>query len=127
MSIACLIGNDPRIREAHVRASEAALRQFERFAAARIRRSGSQGSRLTGNFVAALFTHETSRALDPHLHTHGIVFNATWDASEGRWKALENHELLRARRFARSAYYHELCRALRGFGYAFEESSARGF
>jgi len=53
------------------------LREFEAFAATRIRTSGAQGDRLTGNFTAALFTHDTSRALDPHLHTHCIVFNAT--------------------------------------------------
>ena len=73
--------------------------------------------RSTGNFVAATFTHDTSRALDPHLHTHCIVFNATFDAAENRWKALQNYELLRARKFAENVYYHELARNLRGFGY----------
>ena len=64
-----------------------------------------------------MFTHDTSRALDPHLHTHCIVFNATFDAVENRWKALQNYELLRARKFAENVYYHELARKLRGFGY----------
>ena len=50
---------------------------------------GAQNDRLTGNFAAALFTHDTSRALDPHLHTHCIVFNATFDPVENRWKALQ--------------------------------------
>ena len=45
------------------------------------------------------------------------MFNATFDATEDRWKALQNHELLRARKFAENAYYHELARELRGFGY----------
>ncbi len=36
---------------------------------------------------------------------------------EGRWKALQNYELLRARKFAQNAYYHELARELRSFGY----------
>ena len=73
--------------------------------------------RSTGNFVAATFTHDTSRALDPHLHTHCIVFNATFDAVENCWKALQNYELFRARKFAENVYYHELARKLRGFGY----------
>ena len=72
---------------------------------------------MTGNFVTALFQHETSRSLDPHLHTHCIVFNVTFDPVENRWKALENYQLLRARKFAENAYYHELARELRGFGY----------
>jgi hypothetical protein len=42
------------------------------------------------------------------LHTHCIVFNATFDPVENRWKALQNYELLRARKFAENVYYHEL-------------------
>jgi conjugative relaxase-like TrwC/TraI family protein len=62
--------------------------------------AGKDADRRTGNIVAALFQHETSRALDPHLHTHCIVFNATHDAEEGRWKALQNYEMLTAQKYA---------------------------
>ena len=117
VSIAAFLGKDERIREAHNRAVRLALRDFEAFTATRVRVGGTQSDRSTGNFAAALFTHDTSRTLDPHLHTHCIVFNATFDATENRWKALQNHELLRARKFAENAYYHELTRELRGFGY----------
>ncbi len=117
VSIAGLLGEDKRISEAHARAVRSALGEFEAFAATRVRANGAQSDRLTGNFVAALFTHDTSRALDPHLHTHCIVFNATFDAVENRWKAMQNYELLRARKFAENAYYHELSRELRTFGY----------
>src|ERR1700761_5699324 len=117
VSIAGFLGEDERILEAHNRAVRLALREFEAFTATRVRVGGAQSDRLTGNFAAALFTHDTSRTLDPHLHTHCIVFNATFDAIENRWKALQNHELLRARKFAENAYYHELTRELRGFGY----------
>src|SRR6266545_2850339 len=125
VSLAAFLGPDERIFAAHERAVRSALREFEAFAATRVRLRGEQSDRLTGNFVAALFTHETSRALDPHLHTHCIVFNATFDAPENRWKALQNHELLRARKFAENAYYHELTRELRGFGYRIR-NRARG-
>jgi conjugative relaxase-like TrwC/TraI family protein len=117
VSIAGFLGKDELILEAHNRAVRQALREFEAFTATRVRVGGAQSDRLTGNFAAALFTHDTSRTLDPHLHTHCIVFNATFDAVENRWKALQNHELLRARKFAENAYYHELARELRGFGY----------
>ena len=117
VSIAGFLGKDERILEAHNRAVRLALREFEAFTATRVRVGGAQSDRLTGNFAAALFTHDTSRTLDPHLHTHCIVFNATFDAMENRWKALQNHELLRARKFAENAYYYELARELRGFGY----------
>lgn len=45
------------------------------------------------------------------------MFNATFDTGENHWKALQNYELLRVRKFAENAYYHELARELRGFGY----------
>lgn len=117
VSLAAFVGGDQRILEAHARAVRSALKEFEAFAAARIRGKGAEGDRMTGNFVGALFTHETSRALDPHLHTHCILFNATFDPKEKRWKALQNCELLQARKFAENAYYHELARDLQSFGY----------
>ena len=117
VSIAALAMADERIVEAHERAVRLALREFETFATTRVRVGGAHGDRSTGNFVAALFTHDTSRALDPHLHTHCVVFNATFDPVEKRWKALQNYELLRARKYAENVYYHELSRQLRSFGY----------
>lgn len=117
VSLAGFLGEDVRVLEAHARAVKTSLSEFEAFTSTRIRTGGAQNDRRTGNFAAALFTHDTSRALDPHMHTHCIVFNATFDAVENRWKALQNYELLRARKFAENAYYHELARELRGFGY----------
>jgi conjugative relaxase-like TrwC/TraI family protein len=127
VSLAAFLGSDERILESHTRAVRLALREFEAFAATRIRLSGKREGRLTGNFAAALFTHETSRALDPHLHTHCIVFNATFDPVENRWKALENFELLRTRKFAESIYYHELARDLKSFGYQIRNRSRGDF
>lgn len=127
VSLAGFLGEDTRVLEAHARAVKSALREFEAFASTRIRAGGEHSDRRTGNFAAALFTHDTSRALDPHLHTHCIVFNATFDASENRWKALQNYELLRARKFAENAYYHELARELRGFGYRIRNLSRGDF
>lgn len=117
VSVAALVGADERILEAHAHAVRSAMDEFEAFATTRVRVGKANSDRTTGNFVGATFTHDTSRALDPHLHTHCIVFNATFDATESRWKALQNYELLRARKFAENVYYHELARKLRGFGY----------
>ncbi len=117
VSILALVAEDARLVEAHHRALEVALLEFETFAAVRLRQKGSRDHRLTRNIVAARFTHDTSRALDPHLHTHCIVFNASFDRAEGRWKALENYEMLRARKYVETVYYHELAKDLRRFGY----------
>jgi conjugative relaxase-like TrwC/TraI family protein len=127
VSLAAFLGADERLLDAHAQAVRCALSEFEKFAATRVRLAGARNGRLTGNFAAALFTHETSRALDPHLHTHCIVFNATFDPVENRWKALENFELLRARKFAENIYYHELARDLRSFGYQIRNQSRGDF
>jgi conjugative relaxase-like TrwC/TraI family protein len=125
VSIAALVAGDERIIESHGRAVRAALLEFETFAATRVRKNRANDSRLTKNVVAALFTHDTSRAHDPHLHTHCIVFNATLDPEEKRWKALQNHEMLRARKYVEAVYYHELAKDLHRFGYRIR-NRARG-
>ena len=124
-SIAALVGDDERIVAAHRKAVKAAVSELEAFAATRVRIAGANADRTTSNIVAALFEHETSRALDPHLHTHCIVFNATRDATENRWKALQNFGMLRAQKYVQNVYYHELARALKACGYTVE-NSARG-
>ncbi|MDQ3624612.1 MAG: relaxase domain-containing protein, partial [Verrucomicrobiota bacterium] len=125
VSIAALVANDTRIVEAHRGAIAVAVTELEQFAAARLRQHSTNSDRRTDNIVAALFEHETSRALDPHLHTHCIVFNATHDDTEQRWKALENHDMLAAQKYVENVYYHELARALRAFGYTII-NAARG-
>jgi len=127
VSIAALIGEDVRIVEAHTRAVEAALRELERYAGTRVHNDKGISDRTTGNLVAAVFRHDTSRALDPHLHSHCVVFNATWDSVENRWKALQNFEMLRARKYVENVYYHELSRTLRQCGYELENSPRGDF
>ncbi len=125
VSIVALVGGDRRIVRAHREAVKIAAKELEQFAATRIRQAGNNSDRATGNMIAALFQHDTSRALDPHLHTHCIVFNATHDATEQRWKALQNSQMLVAQKYVENVYYHELARALQSFGYTLE-SSRRG-
>jgi conjugative relaxase-like TrwC/TraI family protein len=125
VSIAALVGGDQRLVRAHNDAVRIALKELEQFAAGRVRARKSNSDRRTGNIVAALFQHDTSRALDPHLHTHCIIFNATHDDRGGCWKALQNYEMLGAQKYAENVYYHELARALRACGYTII-NAARG-
>ena len=117
---------DDRILELHIRAVREAMAELEKFAETRVRKSGQNSERATGNIVTACFRHDTSRELDPHLHTHCVVLNATFDAAENCWKALEVQGMYRAQKFAENLYYHELCKGLRALGYEIE-SHARGF
>ncbi len=117
VSIAALLAGDIRVLQAHRQAVTAAVQAMEPFAETRVRTGGLSTDRTTGNVVCALFTHTTSRALDPHLHTHCVVFNATFDPVEKRWKALQNRQLLRAQKFVENVYYHSLAQSLLGMGY----------
>jgi len=127
VSIVALVGNDKRIIEAHDEAVQTAMRQLQIYAATRVRTQGQYSQRTTGNVVGAIFRHDTSRALDPHLHSHCILFNATHDSVEGRWKALEACEMVTAQKFVRKVYYHELLRSLQRFGYGIENNSRGDF
>jgi hypothetical protein len=60
-------------------------------------------------------------------HTHCIIFNATQDASDGRWKALHNYGMLAAQKFVENVYYHELAREPNRCGYTVETSAPGGF
>ena len=121
VSVVALMQDD-RIVGLHDRAVRLAMSELEKFAQTRVRKRGQHGDRETGNIVAAAFRHDTSRELDPHLHTHCVVLNATFDQDESRWKALEVSGMYRAQKFAENLYYHELCRGLRRLGYEIESN-----
>lgn len=117
VSIMALTMEDARITQAHQLAARFAVKELERFTAARIRKGGSQENRETGNMVAAEFLHNSSRALDPQLHTHFTVFNCTFDPAEQRWKALQTSSMFSAIRYATEVYRNDLATRLNALGY----------
>jgi conjugative relaxase-like TrwC/TraI family protein len=117
---------DDRILALHDRAVRTAMSELEKFAATRVRKAGAQANRETGNVIGAAFRHDTSRELDPHLHTHCVVLNATFDATENRWKAIQAAGMYAAQKFVENLYYHELAKGLRELGYEVE-NNARDF
>jgi conjugative relaxase-like TrwC/TraI family protein len=64
-----------------------------------------------GGFVAAAYQHRTSRALDPHLHTHVIVANMTQSPGDGEWRALDGEAILKTYRLAAGYLYQAQLRA----------------
>ncbi|MGA2280247.1 MAG: MobF family relaxase [Verrucomicrobiota bacterium] len=109
--------DDQRLIVAHEEATRIAFRELEAFAATRVRKQGNQGYRTTGNLVAAAFVHDSSRALDPQLHTHFTVFNATFDKEERCWKALEARGMYDAIRYGTAVYRNELAKRVQQIGY----------
>jgi conjugative relaxase-like TrwC/TraI family protein len=64
---------------------------------------GEQGSlyenRCTSNLVIAAYHHDTSRELDPQLHSHLVAANLTYDGPEGRWKTLQATDIYEQRAY----------------------------
>jgi conjugative relaxase-like TrwC/TraI family protein len=89
MSIAYLVGADERIASWWKEAVNDTVKEIEAITATRVRKGGiDDEDRYTGSMVAAVVTHEASRALDPQLHTHVCVMNTTYDEVEQQWKAV---------------------------------------
>ncbi len=82
-----------QVRNSADAAVEAALAVFED-AACRVRRGKGGLTVLDGDgFVAAGFRHRTSRAGDPHLHTHVVIGNLAHTPTDDRWTALDARPL----------------------------------
>ena len=126
VSILAVTMGDTRIVDAHREASRIALRELEAFAKTRVRIGGAMDDRATGNVIGAEFLHDTSRALDPQLHTHFTLFNATRDPTEKRWKALQTSGMFGAIRYATAVYRNELAARLHRLGYDTRQT-AHGF
>ena len=83
------------VAEAHDLAVDAALGYLERHATWTRRGHGGVEQIRGDGLVAAAFRHRTSRAGDPHLHTHVLVANAV-RGTDGRWSTVD----------ARHFYWH---------------------
>ncbi|EEK7950819.1 conjugative transfer relaxase/helicase TraI [Salmonella enterica subsp. enterica serovar Javiana] len=86
VSVMALVGEDRRFIEAHNRAVAVVMKEVEHLVSARITQEGKTETVLTGSMVAALYNHDTSRDLDPQVHTHALVFNATF--ADEKWRSL---------------------------------------
>jgi len=125
VSIMGVLAGDRRLRGAHEQASRLALGELEKFASRQNNTPVERRSEITGNICAAAFTHDASRALDPQLHTHFVIANAT-QAPSGRWYALSEFEMVKAVRYAGKVYQNELARLVRELGYDIREVRRNG-
>ncbi len=128
VSLAALVGGDKRIVEAHDRAVIRALGWFEKNAAetrmqdpatGRMVRAGDQKA------VISTFRHDTSRNLDPALHTHSVIANML-KGGDGKWRTMANESLYASKMLLGAMYRSELAGALKQLGYAIEKTHADG-
>lgn len=120
-SVAALVGGDDRLVAAHERAVARALAHIEQHAIV-TRQRGTDGKgyewRHGTGLIAATFRHATSREVDPQLHTHTVIVNATRDPATWELRALDSRELYRAQSEAGAIYTTELAAQCRALGYA---------
>jgi conjugative relaxase-like TrwC/TraI family protein len=86
-------GVSNEVRNAADAAMAGSLEVLERVACRVRRGQGGQTVVDADGFVAAAFRHRTSRAGDPHLHTHVVIANLAHAPSDGRWTALDGRPL----------------------------------
>jgi conjugative relaxase-like TrwC/TraI family protein len=117
VSVLYALGDDKTrrvAREAHQVGVEAAVDYLGRQVGTRRGRGGAEHVGGEG-LLAVGFTHRTSRAGDPLLHTHLVIVNRTL-GPDGQWRTLDSRDLLAHRQAAdaiyRAAYQHELTRTL---------------
>src|SRR5580658_2288194 len=127
VSVLAILGGDHRLIDAHRTTVAEALRETETYVVSRVRQGGANENRGTGNLVLAVYHHDTSRELDPQLHTHAVAANLTFDGMEGRWKALQASNIYERRAYLSEVYRNALARQVRALGYDIDNRhDARG-
>ena len=128
VSLAALVGGDERVTEVHDRAVGKALDWFERNVAETRMKDPATGDiirRGSQKTVIATFRHDTSRNLDPALHTHSVIANMV-QGPDDRWRSLSNERLYASKMLLGALYRSELARGLMKLGYEVEKTHADG-
>jgi conjugative relaxase-like TrwC/TraI family protein len=114
------VQEDDRVLEIHSAAVETALSVLEkRYAQTRISTDQGRQRITTGNMIAAVFPHNTSRELEPQLHSHCVVINAT-QLPDGQWRSFSNEEVVQNQKLLGQIYQNELAYGLKQIGYDIE-------
>ena len=128
VSLMALVGEDERIVDAHDRAVGKTLawiepnaietRMLDRATGAMVRAGGQK-------MVAATFRHDTSRNLDPQLHTHAVIANMA-QGGDGKWRTTVDDGLYSGKMAIGAIYRAELAEGLRELGYGIERTHPDG-
>ena len=128
VSLAALVGGDRRIVDAHDKAVQRTLAWVEKNVV-QTRLSDPQTGRMVRaggqKMVAATFRHDTSRNLDPQLHTHAVIANMV-RGEDSKWRSMANEKLYTSKMLIGALYRGELAGALENLGYGIEKTHADG-
>lgn len=122
VSIMALHCGDKRLIQAHRKAVSLTVEYIENnFIYARKTIDGETKAILTGLGLFAKFDHSTSRANDPHLHTHTLTINMTQTADG--FRAVFNDQIFKYQTLLNSIYQSFLAKNVRDLGYGIEQKS----
>ncbi|MFC7047860.1 MobF family relaxase [Emcibacter nanhaiensis] len=110
-----------KIEQAQQQASKAACAWLEENAAFARRGKGGKVREATAGLLIAQFDHETSRDLDPQLHTHSFIFNMA-PRKDGTWGAIVSRELYLHQMAAGRVYRQHLEEEMQKLGYQTEKA-----
>jgi conjugative relaxase-like TrwC/TraI family protein len=126
VSLLALVHRSQEVVQAHESAISAALTYLEREAAlARTTEQNKTREEATRNLIVARFAHDTSRDLDPQLHTHCVVINAT-RRSDRQWRSISNERFYALKMVGGAIYRAHLASELRRLGYDIDRTHADG-
>ena len=128
VSLVALLGDDVAVVAAHDAAVRRTLAWLEE-TTVQTRMKVPESGRLEHvggqKTVAATFRHDTSRNLDPQLHTHAVLANMV-RGEDGKWRTMSNESLYRRQKLIGMVYRNELARELQELGYGVEKTHADG-
>lgn len=117
VSILALVVKDQRVIAAHDAAVKATLAYIEKnLIQTRVFKDGHVQEIGNQKMVAATFRQDTSRNLDPQLHTHSVIANMV-QGEDGQWRSLHNPALYENKMMLGQFYRAELAAALERIGY----------
>lgn len=122
VSLLYAAGNDEQreqLRQAQTAAVNAALGYLQSRVETRRGKGGQEHVDVDGLLVSQ-HMHFGSRALDCQLHTHCLIYNVAL-GQDGKWGALDNHEISRNIRSAGALYRAELAHQLQQLEFGIEQ------
>ena len=128
VSIALLVGGDERIASWWKEAVNETVKEMDAATAVRIRKRGVENrDRYTNKMVAAMVTHDASRALDPQLHTHVCIMNVSYDDVERQWKSVQPEGYYKHQGYFREVCCNKLAERMVEAGYEIQRARKIGF
>jgi conjugative relaxase-like TrwC/TraI family protein len=117
VSVMALVQGDTRLIEAHDKAVRGAMEDVEALQThASLSDVGEGKLRQTDNLLAALFRHGVNWKLQPRLHTHALVANAT-ETDDGRWRGIERQPIMASIKDSGAIYRSFLAAEVTRLGY----------